>query len=38
MTSVELVCFHDHFLFREPDPELVVAVARILEDVTLERI
>ncbi len=28
----------DHFLFREPDPELVVAVARIVEDVALERI
>ena len=28
----------DHFLFRELDPELVVAVARIVEDVALERI
>jgi len=28
----------DHFLFREPDPELAVAVARIVEDVALERI
>jgi surfactin synthase thioesterase subunit len=28
----------DHFLFREPDPELVVAIARIVEDVALERI
>ena len=28
----------DHFLFREPDPELVVAIARIVDDVTLERI
>jgi surfactin synthase thioesterase subunit len=28
----------DHFLFREPNPELVVAVARIVEDVALERI
>jgi surfactin synthase thioesterase subunit len=27
-----------HFLFREPDPELVVAVARIVEDAALERI
>jgi surfactin synthase thioesterase subunit len=26
-----------HFLFREPDPELVVAVGRIVEDVALER-
>ena len=28
----------DHFLFRQPDPELVVAVARIVDDVALERI
>ena len=28
----------DHFLFRELDPELAVAVARIVEDVALERI
>jgi len=28
----------DHFLFREPAPELVVAVARIVEAVALERI
>ena len=28
----------DHFLFRRPDPELVVAVARIVDDVALERI
>lgn len=27
-----------HFLFRKPDPELVIAVARVVEDVTLERI
>ncbi len=26
-----------HFLFREPDPELVVAIACIVEDVALER-
>lgn len=24
MTSVELVCFHDHFLFREPDPDVTL--------------
>jgi surfactin synthase thioesterase subunit len=28
----------DHFLFRAPDPELVAAVARIVEDVALDRI
>jgi surfactin synthase thioesterase subunit len=28
----------DHFLFREPDPELVVAISRIVDDVALERI
>jgi surfactin synthase thioesterase subunit len=28
----------DHFLFRQPDPKLAVAVARIVEDVALERI
>jgi surfactin synthase thioesterase subunit len=27
----------DHFLFRAPDPELVVAIARIIEDVALQR-
>jgi hypothetical protein len=26
-----------HFLFREPDPELVMAVARVVEDVALEK-
>jgi surfactin synthase thioesterase subunit len=28
----------DHFLFREPDPELVVAIARVVADAALERI
>ena len=28
----------DHFLFREPDPELVDAIGRIVEVVALERI
>ena len=28
----------DHFLFRQPDPELVIAVARVLEDVAPEGI
>jgi surfactin synthase thioesterase subunit len=27
----------DHFLFRQPDPELLTAVARIVEDVAQER-
>ena len=27
----------DHFLFRAPDPELVAAVARIVDDAALER-
>jgi surfactin synthase thioesterase subunit len=27
----------DHFLFRQSDPELVTAVARVVEDVAPER-